>query len=678
LASIAEELAKKQKEISISEFFEKNKHILGFDSLQKALLTSVRESVDNSLDACEDAGVLPEIFVEVNRISKDEYQIVTEDNGPGIVKSELANVFGRLLYGSRFHAIKQSRGQQGIGISGVVMYSQITTGKSTKIKSKVKEKDVAYEVELIINTKKNRPLKTKEDFVIWDKEHGTRLEATIKGRYVSAKQSVLEYLKSTAIVNPHARIIFTDPDGKKIVFERVTEEIPEAAEEIKPHPYGLELGTLMKMAKDTKSYKFSAFLQSDFSRISDRVAKEICRLAEVDEAKKPKKLALEEAKRVLSAIEKVKIMAPPSDCLSPIQARLIKKGLKNVLNNLKPEFYCPPITREPKVHSGNPFLVEVGIVYGGELSTDQPVQILRYANRVPLLFQQGACAISAGIGAVDWRRYGLDQRGGHGVPSGPTVVLVHVASTKVPFTSESKEAIANLPDVVEEIKLALQACARSLKTHLNKKVKKHKTREKFDIVQKILPEIAKKSSSIVGKPIPRLEGTITKIMNIVWIDDNIEYDPKKKLHKVRIDVYNYTPSNKRFRVHSIIPKDNLESSDPKPIEIKDDGKITWSPGSIRPTEKTEINFELLGLEADDYDEVELYVSNINTVFVVGAEPLPGDWELDYREKYGEVAEEVEAPAEAEVAENDEVDYDEVQEVLEDEEGNKKAAETVDD
>ncbi|MCK5548681.1 MAG: DNA topoisomerase VI subunit B, partial [Thermoplasmata archaeon] len=416
LTSIAEELAQKQKEISISEFFARNKHILGFDSLQKALLTSVKEGVDNALDACEDAGVLPEIYIEISRLSKDEYCVVTEDNGPGIVTRVLPKVFGSLLYGSRFHAIKQSRGQQGIGISGVVMYAQITTGKPTRIRTKVKEEDVAYEVELMIDTKKNKPLIVSKDFVMWNKEHGTRVESFIKGRYVTARQSVFEYLKSTAIVNPHATIIFKNPDGRKTIFERVTDEMPKTAVEIKPHPYGIELGTLMKMAKETKSYKLTAFLQSDFSRISYRVAKEICHHAEIDEGAKPKTLKLDQAKGILSAIKKVRIMAPPLDCLSPIQERLIKKGLKNVLSNMKPEFYCPPITREPKVHGGHPFVVEVGVVYGGELSSEKPVDILRYANRVPLLFQQGGCAITSAVESVDWRRYGLDQRGGHGIP----------------------------------------------------------------------------------------------------------------------------------------------------------------------------------------------------------------------------------------------------------------------
>ncbi len=217
--SIAEELAKKQREISISEFFERNKQILGYDSATKALLTAVKEGVDNSLDAGADADILPDIFVEVRKIDKDEFLIVVEDNGPGIVKKEVANVFGRLLYGSRFFSRAQRRGQQGLGISGAVMYGQITTGKPTKIRSKVAEQDVAYEIELILDTKKNRPNVVEEDFVVWERAHGTRVEIPLKGRYIAGKQSVPEYLKATAIVNPHARITYQPPEGEPIILD---------------------------------------------------------------------------------------------------------------------------------------------------------------------------------------------------------------------------------------------------------------------------------------------------------------------------------------------------------------------------------------------------------------------------------------------------------------------------
>ncbi len=660
MSSIADELAKKQKEISVSEFFERNRHILGFDSQIKSLIMGIKEAVDNSLDACEEAGILPEIMVMVERVEKDEFRVTVEDNGPGIVKKAIPNVFGRLLYGSRFHAVRQSRGQQGIGISATVMYGQITTGKPAVVVSKTGSEDVAWRMEIMVNTKKNMPDVLKEDPFIWDgKEHGTRITYHMNGRYVGGKQSVMEYLKQTAIVNPHSRITFVDPEGRRTTFERATDKMPPATREIKPHPSGLELGTLMNMSKDTRNKTLGKFLQLDFSRISDRLAKEICEKAALSMEVNPAKLGLDDQKRLLAAIAAVKIMAPPTDCLSPIGANLIKKGLRNVLDDVRPEFYAPPVTRDPKVHSGNPFLIEVGIVYGGDLPKDSQVQILRFANRVPLLYQQGACVVTKAIENTDWRRYGLEQRGGSGIPFGPAIILVHVASTKVPFTSEAKEAIANLPELQTEIELALKICGRSLKTHLNKRETKSKTRVKFEIVQEILPLIAQKSAKIVGKPVPKLSGSITKIMNVVWIDDAVTFE--RGHHRVRVSIYNYTPQSQRFNLHMALPPGSFDYKGLQffPTEVREDGKVSWELPKIMSTERLDIVFSLNGLNKEDYDENEIYASGINPVFIIGAEPLPGDWDL----KGLQITESEEAPVVEE--EDEEVDYDESKEALND-------------
>jgi len=658
--SIAEELAKKQREISISEFFERNKQILGYDSATKALLTAVKEGVDNSLDAGADADILPDILVEVKKIDKDEFVVVVEDNGPGIVKKEVANVFGRLLYGSRFFSRAQRRGQQGLGISGAVMYGQITTGKPTKIRSKVAEQDVAYEIELILDTKKNRPNVVEEDFVVWERAHGTRVEIPLKGRYNTGKQSVPEYLKATAIVNPHARITYRPPEGEEIVFERATEDLPPKTKEIPPHPHGIELGTLMAMMKETKSYKLAAFLEEEFVRVSSRVAKEICDAAGLDPDMKPKSLVLEQAKALHDAMQSAKLMSPPTDCLSPIGERLIKRGLKNVLGNLRPEFYAPPLTRDPAVYSGNPFQVEVGIVYGGDLPPDQPIEVLRFANRVPLLYQAGGCALTQAVANVDWRRYGLEQRGGQGLPFGPAIVLVHLCSTKVPYTSESKEAVATADEIMTELDLALKEAGRRLKTHLTKKAHRAKTKEKFEIVQLILPRIADKSAKIVNKKVPVLDATITKIMGVAWADEDIAYDKKTKRHTVTLNVHNFTDAGKKLNLHLLLPRGiEPKSIEPKPAEVRDDGKITWELKRIDSVAKASISFALEGLDEAEYDESDVYVSGINPGLVIGAEPLPGDWELNYAE-----FEEEEAPA-AEAAEETEIDYDETEEALDD-------------
>jgi DNA topoisomerase-6 subunit B len=239
---IAHELAKKQREISVAEFFEKNRHLLGFDNKRKALLTTVKEAVDNALDACEEAKVLPEINVQIIDMStkpevkkeidqdqttlvteevkeepiskRDRFRVIVEDNGPGIVKKQIPNIFARLLYGSKFHTLKQSRGQQGIGISAAALYGQLTTGKPVKIISKIGPKHPAHYYELIIDTRKNEPKIIKEKEVEWNKDHGTKVEMDLEGTYQAGGQSVDRYLKQTAIINPHVTIIYTNPEAK--------------------------------------------------------------------------------------------------------------------------------------------------------------------------------------------------------------------------------------------------------------------------------------------------------------------------------------------------------------------------------------------------------------------------------------------------------------------------------
>jgi DNA topoisomerase-6 subunit B len=621
---IAEELAKKQKEISIAEFFERNKHILGYDSPTRALITAVKEAVDNSLDACEEAGILPDINLTVKPAdgTKDEYILVLEDNGPGIVKKQIPKIFGKLLYGSRFSAIRQSRGQQGIGISAAVMYSQVTTGKPTKILSKIDEAHPAYSIEIILDTKKNQPEIVFEDIVLWDKSHGTRIELTLKGKYVrERKQSIFEYIRCTAIINPHAQIIFTEPNDQVTTFERVTEILPKPTQEIKPHPEGIELGTLLNMSKNTESYKMMSFLVNEFSRISYHTARELCETAGIPQNQKPKELSLSQAKALLVAIKKVKIMSPPTDCLSPIGETLIKKSLKHILSGLKPEFYSPPVTRDPIVVAGNPIQVEVGMVFGGELPKDQSVEILRFANRVPLLYQQGACVTTHAIENIDWRKYGLEQRGGKGIPVGPAIILVHVASTNVPFTSESKEAIADIQVLRKEIENALKFCGRKLKTHLNKQVQRNLIKEKFEIVQKVLPLLAERTAEVVNKPVPTLEPVIAKIMDIVWIEDTLTFE--KDCHKAEIVINNYTTSAKKFKILVDMPfNNNLKNVTPKPEKIEN-GWLVWNVEKISPLEKHILSFELEGLDKDVYDENDIYIDGINPIYIVGAEPWHG-------------------------------------------------------
>ena len=619
----AEKMAMSQKEISISDFFAKNRQILGFDNPSKALLVSVKEAVDNSLDACEEANIFPSIYVCLDKVGeKDRYRMTVRDNGPGIVKKQIPNVFGRLLYGSRFHAIRQSRGQQGIGISSVVLYSQLTTGKAALITSKIGDDYPCHQMEVHINTKTNRPQIENPQVVLWDHPHGTEISVEMEGRYQkNKKQSVLEYLKATAIVNPHVEIIFKEPDGEVHTFRRVVDVLPENANECKPHPHGIELGVLKNMLKYTEARKLSSFLTNEFVRVSPRGARELLDNAGIDEKRRPNRLQLEDIQSLFDNIQEMRFMSPPTDCLSPIGDMLIRKGLRKEIDSK----FAYTVTRDPSVFRGTPFQIEAGIVYGGDLPSGDSVKILRFGNRVPLLYQQGGCVITHAIERINWRPYGLEQRGGKGIPVGPAVILVHIASTNVPFTSESKEAIADVDEIMDEIGRALMDCGRRVRSHINKKKKLKKVSEKYNIIREILPEISKKSSSIVGKPEPLLDPIITKIMNVHVFDSGVVYhesgegDRKQKITEVTIKYQNYTQKERKMKVHVKVPDALIQGIYPE-THVRKKGLIEWEVGPIQPARSQRLGFSILGLDKDDYDDVEIYYSKLPGE-VIGADPL---------------------------------------------------------
>ena len=580
---IAEELAKNQKAISVAEFFEKNRQILGFDSAPRALITTVKEAVDNSLDACEEAGILPDIFVQIARRG-DAFRVIIEDNGPGIVDEEVPRVFAKLLYGSRFHVLKQSRGQQGIGISAGVLYSQLTTGKSTVVTTKIGPSRPAGKWELTINTATNDPEVLSKEVVDWDRPHGTRVELEMEGSYVrSRRQSIYGYLKNVAIVNPHARISLVEPDGNVETFERVTDQMPQDSYEIKPHPWGMELGGLIKMMRYTEKKKLKSFFQSSFSSVGGIIAQDVCKLSDLDPEMAPSKVTHAEAKRLLAAFKEVRLKSPPTDCLSPIGEKLIRAGLEK---EYRLDFVVTS-TRSVSVYSGNPFLVEVILAYGGNLKKDGKAEILRFANRVPLLYQQGGCAITHAIENVSWKLYSLNQPGG-GIPIGPVVLLVHVASTNIPFTSESKDAIADVPEIVDEIELGLKEVGRKLRAYLSRKNALSERKEKEVIIRKVLPKMAQKLAQILERDELDINPVVAKIMGNLMVRRTLSRENGQTF--VKLVVANYTDAACKFKLHETVSveADSIEPS-ARVIPLGDGYDHLWKI-SLKSGEKTTLSY----------------------------------------------------------------------------------------
>ena len=530
-APSAVEMGARQREISVSEFFTKNRHLLGFDNPRKALLTCVKEAVDNALDASEEAGILPEVVVTLavatgngetppTASQATRFRVTVADNGPGIVRHQIPPIFAKLLYGSKFHRLRMSRGQQGIGISAAGMYAQLTTGKPVQIISRTGARAAAHYFEVQIDTKKNEPRIFESKKIDWEHPRGTQVTLEIEGRYQKGRASVDEFLEQVAIANPHVKLVYHTPEGETREYPRTIHELPPPPREIKPHPYGIEFGVLLRMLHDTRGHSLAGFLSSDFSRVSPQVAAEICKTAKLSPNAKPRNVHGAAAEALYKAIQATKIMAPPSNCISPIGEKAILHGL---YKQIKGEFYTA-VTRPPAVYRGNPFAIEAGLAYGkgpdqaGAVSPEAPVvplaegeaaeddselaRVIRYANRVPLLYQQSACATFKAAIETAWKNYGISQSRG-ALPAGPMVVFVHMASVWVPFTSESKEAIADYDEIRKEIKLALQECGRRLGVFLRRRERAKSEFRRRNIFDLYIEEVVEACARLKGGRIPK-------------------------------------------------------------------------------------------------------------------------------------------------------------------------------
>jgi DNA topoisomerase-6 subunit B len=721
----------------------------------------------NSLDAAEEAGIKPDIYVEIDEAG-DYYRLVVEDNGPGVTKEQVPKIFGKLLYGSRFHKREQARGQQGIGISAAVLYSQLTSGKPARIITRTKGSDQAQYFELTIDTETNEPEISDEGETTWDRPHGTRIELEMEAN-MRSRGSLHEYVEQTAVVNPHARVELREPSAHK-KFERVDgAELPPETEEIRPHPHGVELGTLIKMLESTDSYSISGFLQGEFTRVGGKTADSVIdnfrdrhygremawrppqthedasvadaveavvankgadataefarrlddaiegydrvahhqvdalvddvagdvedkydktfgstvrekaveaaweavvrrpgdgaadgdgpgetpealgsdlyalvgeatstrkddatvegvadRLAsKFDEAGQRHRVTrdnLEEfvrrsadateeyddatfgetarenvvetlweaavrvpddppkvtevarerdtASELLDAMRATDIIAPPTNCLAPITADLIEEGLRKEFDA---DFYAAS-TRDAAVHGGDPFIVEAGIAYGGELEAGTSADVMRFANRVPLVYQRGACATTDVVKSINWRNYNLNQPGGSGVPTDAAVVMVHVASTNVPFTSESKDAVANIPELESEVELAVREAARELKSYLKKRRSRQQRRKKQDKLATILPEMAEKLSEVTGREALHIDDSLARIMNNVLVEREVADDT------VRLVVENNADRSADLDLTEVVTggEPALEDGDANVVEMDGEWFLKWS------------------------------------------------------------------------------------------------------
>jgi DNA topoisomerase-6 subunit B len=526
-AGAVQHLDKEFKEHSVAEFFKKNKQMIGLYGKVRTLTMVIHEYVTNSLDACEETGILPNIEVKIDELGEEYYEITVTDNGPGISKENVGKAFGKLLAGTKFHRMMQSRGQQGIGAAGCTMLSQMTTGKPTKVITG-RGNGKALTLELTIDPKMNEPKMTNVKEI--DKDfRGTAVQAKFKNvLYRDSDQGPLEYVRRTVIANPHAQITLRDPTGQKFTFKRSHNQVPERPTEIKPHPKGTTVDDILSYCKTTKGRSVATFLTNDFDRMGAKGIEEVKKRVHFDMNKDPKTLTWEEAEEIVKAFKVIDFIAPTTDALRPIGEEQISKSLQTIV---QPEFLTV-LTRKPAVYAGGyPFQVEIAIAYGGNAgrkgTENTEMEIMRFANRVPLLFDAGNCALTKAVQTVDWKRYDIKD-----VSNAPVTVFVNFISVHIPYTGAGKQAIADEEEVLEEIRLALMQTGRKAGIYIAHKRREAENQQKRQMFYKYIPEITRALSAITRADEGDLRKKMEKmVLNKLKLDEAKDAEEKAKTEK---------------------------------------------------------------------------------------------------------------------------------------------------
>jgi DNA topoisomerase-6 subunit B len=482
------------EEMSASDFFYRNRDIAGFTNPSRAIFVAIRELVENGLDAAESQKIPPDIYVRLSfeaEATKDTqiYKLHVEDNGSGIPPRFIPSAFGQVLYGSKYK-LKQTRGTFGLGGKMAVLYGQITTHQAAVVTSSTGESNKIYSFKLMIDIQRNRPIILDRKVQI-NKEnwHGTIIEFNIEGDYLRSMPKILEYFKQTAMVNPYANITFVDPKGRLYKWTRATTLMPEPPKETLPHPYGVDVELLQRLIMITTTTSMTEFLRTHFHRVGGITAQKFLEFSQLNQNKNPKKLTHEETVKLSQNLKKFREFLPPdASCLSPLGEELLKAG---IMKELKPE-YLVVHQRKPSTYAGHPFVVEVGIAYGGSVPKTGGFVLYRFANRIPLLYDEASDVSFRVISSMNWRRYKVQ-------PEMPIAILVHICSTKVPYKTVGKEFIADRAEVRREIANELREVARQLGHFLTRKEHVNTEKKRLSIFAKYLPRIAQFSAMLAHK-----------------------------------------------------------------------------------------------------------------------------------------------------------------------------------
>ena len=480
-------------EISPSEFFYRNRDLAGFTNPARALYMAVRELVENSFDACEMAGILPEIYVRISaeNISPEfpepkPYRLTVIDNGPGVSPQHVPSAFGKVFYGSKY-VLRQSRGMFGLGGTMAILYGQITTNKPVVITTSPEGKK-KYSFQMLIDIGENRPVVLKRFSEEADGTTGTKVDLTLEGDYSRASQKIMDYFKQTALVASYANITYVDPQGQLTLFEKGTSSMPVPPQETLPHPHGIDVEALKRILKVAEEHDMKTFMVNHFHRVGEKIAIKFLEFAGISPRLPPKRLNNLQIVAVVEALQRFPdFLQPDAGVLSPVGEEILLAGINK---ELQPEF-STVVSRPPSSYSGFPFLVEVGVAYGGKVI--QPgVKLFRFANRIPLLYDESSDVSFEVLSEIDWKRYHVPQ-------DAPIAVITHICSTRIPYKTVGKEYIADRPEIERDIRNAVREALRRLGLYLSKMETRQAVQRKMNIYGKYLPLIAKFATGLAGE-----------------------------------------------------------------------------------------------------------------------------------------------------------------------------------
>jgi DNA topoisomerase-6 subunit B len=485
-------VAKQITSSSTAEYFAKNLQQVGFSSPTKAVLTTLKESVDNSLDACEEAGLLPEITITVNKVgagsskSSDLIEITVEDNGPGIEADDLAKVYGEYLASSKFGRGQCTRGQQGIGISAATTWAQLTNATGVRVTSKTSKMRKAVVVTVDVDIKGNKGLIKNKETIDWDRAHGVRVEFRIDGRIqLNGDGGILTYLEGTTLVNPHLTIKYKLLDQDMVTIPRVSEVVPDIPPATLPHPHTMKLGEFMTHSGMFGKVEFGKFLKTGFSRVTDQTLKDLVKngLPKGLVTALTGKLSEDQFKLAFQVIQKTELQSPSTRSVLTVGEESLAKS---ILRLGDVDFFSV-VTRKPRIADFKPVVVEVALArFLNRGGGDEQIQLLRFANRVPLQFDKAACAITRAAESVNWRAYGL-QQSKDSLPMGSFVFAISVVSPFIKFKNASKETIDGSEELIEEIRRALMQAGQKLSRHIRRESKEADLERKIAHIEQFGP-----------------------------------------------------------------------------------------------------------------------------------------------------------------------------------------------